>query len=202
MPSALQRSRRPKTAERYPRCDSRRSRRRFFNGAAVRRRRATLPAAAVRERTCAFARSGRVQRRPPSEDGGEAPAGIGSARVIDVASTEPPSEDGGEAGVLQRTASHPGTSFNGAAVRRRRREHEIWRSTSTRQQLQRSRRPKTAERAPRHSNGAAVSGGESGVGFNGAAVRRRRRAKTHVYHEIVIVPSEDGGEAATRISAA
>src|SRR6185437_4849984 len=67
-------------------------------------------------------------------------------RLVAGASTEPPSEDGGE------------LSFASA-------------SSPSRRSLQRSRRPKTAESRRRRP-----IGGRASACFNGAAVRRRRRA--------------------------
>src|SRR6185437_7500787 len=110
---ALQRSRRPKTAESLRSRSSRRRRRPCFNGAAVRRRRRGHPGAS--ERGCRRVAS----TEPPSEDGGELGAGLGVDERSD-ASTEPPSEDGGEA-AGGRCAAAPTCA------------------------LQRSRRPKTAE---------------------------------------------------------
>jgi len=112
-----------------------------------------------------------------------------------VASTEPPSEDGGENGRLHR-GHREARRFNGAAVRRRRRAvtdrglsldlgasteppsedggevGRLVRITMHLAALQRSRRPKTAE-----SLGCARRGRLGRGSFNGAAVRRRRRAR-------------------------
>src|SRR6185437_11250224 len=91
-----------------------------------------------------------------------------------VASTEPPSEDGGEPRDLM-TAERP----RGA--------------------LQRSRRPKTAERLSIPSARPLLR-----ASFNGAAVRRRRRGDEvqsvagPVAPASTEPPSEDGGEGAHR----
>ena len=137
----LQRSRRPKTAESSRHARRARRAQRRFNGAAVRRRR-------------------RVEAR------------LRSVAVRSHASTEPPSEDGGELAAASSTDRAGSRRFNGAAVRRRRRAAPRPRASSSgSSQLQRSRRPKTAERLSRSS----------------AEVLGDRHASTEP-------PSEDGGE--------
>ena len=184
----LQRSRRPKTAEsplgmklsNYSLVSLQRSRRPKTAESRTSRPRSSPPSRLQRSRRPKTAE--RSRRRPVS---------CASA----PASTEPPSEDGGE-GRLRSTRATPTRGFNGAAVRRRRRDWAAVR-VSTRiicfngaavrrrrregstaparpasPMLQRSRRPKTAESCVGSDAMAAVPDS-----FNGAAVRRRRRGE-------------------------
>ena len=148
---------------------------------------------------CASARPARRFNGAAVRRGGEPSIVARVVRGLWVASTEPPSEDGGESARAAIRRPPPASCFNGAAVRRRRRARrrhvlcawtpllqrsrrpktaESRRTRSggdARRVLQRSRRPKTAERPERR----AADRARVAHRFNGAAVRRRRRAACH-----------------------
>jgi len=135
----LQRSRRPKTAERAHDHGAAERRTRCFNGAAVRRRRRVHPDFGEDKRRTVLQRSrrpktaerrGRHQGRrrghqastePPSEDGGELASGAGalSARIMLQRSRRPKTAERSQP---CRGVALDAHRFNGAAVRRRRRE--------------------------------------------------------------------------------
>ena len=182
----LQRSRRPKTAERPPggsplgRWSPR------FNGAAVRRRRRVI---------AGIDRAGEVRvasTEPPSEDGGEQ-SRRSAPRAHRPASTEPPSEDGGEEPATRRPLPDPNASTEPPSEDGGETELQVMNPVAL-DLLQRSRRPKTAERfeagklrerlSKASTEPPSEDGGEATrrslslrrpVRFNGAAVRRRRR---------------------------
>ena len=135
----------------------------------------------------------RASMGPPFEDGGETPTTSRHGNPTG-ASMGPPFENGGEARAKVRAGPKKRAS-NGAAVRKRRRANRVM-ATDSNAELQWGRRSKTAESSGRgmgagHRELAASmgppfeDGGGQGVPvlqipraarFNGAAVRRRRRA--------------------------
>ena len=140
--SPLQRSRRPKTAESARRLRAHPTGAGRFNGAAVRRRRRGPRPSTDRHLVVA------ASTEPPSEDGGESRARPrawrgASARSFNGAAVR--RRRRGELGghVLAMRSRR----FNGAAVRRRRREAGACVHCGAALPLQRSRRPKTAESA-------------------------------------------------------
>ena len=187
----LQRSRHPKTAERPIRPSSFAPSCNRFNGAAIRRRRrAWVPKGAPLPIPGA-------STEPPSEDGGELRVRRGNLARRDGASTEPPSEDGGEQRPQGRKRRGP-QGFNGAAIRRRRRAADHGTADQLFGELQRSRHPKTAERA-----------GALAVVRGLGALQRSRHPKTaerarfsplRPWHPKASTepPSEDGGERVLR----
>ena len=160
-----------------------------FNGAAIRRRRrAVLPPSSHQLATRFNGAAIRRRRR--------ASCSCSTIATHQSASTEPPSEDGGELVELDKAWSrcfalqrsrHPKTA--------ERWPQEAWCDKTT--ALQRSRHPKTAE-----SHGDVRYLDDRVAGFNGAAIRRRRRASTAAFERIgernasTEPPSEDGGETA------
>src|SRR6185437_431969 len=94
----LQRSRRPKTAESLAGASGECHVSAGFNGAAVRRRRRAVPGREQRDVIVALQRS----RRPKTAESDRLP---GRQRLGRRASTEPPSEDGGEQCPQERSAS-------------------------------------------------------------------------------------------------
>ena len=157
----LQRSRRPKTAESRRHAEGAQSRsavRARFNGAAVRRRRRGAPTPERPYLAGTLQRS----RRPKTA---ESPVERAVTARHGRRSTEPPSEDGGER-LRRRSVGAPSAA-----------------------KLQRSRRPKTAESCVAWPTARFFC-------FNGAAVRRRRRVVTQNRREIISL--ETGLRAPTR----
>ena len=187
----LQRSRRPKTAESGARVPRRPIRWRGFNGAAVRRRRRAGRA------THNGPPNVQASTEPPSEDGGE--GGRYSRPCTRTGRFNGAAVRRRRRGLAGPRSGARSPCFNGAAVRRRRRAppragrrrrgtsasteppsedggegSRLWIGRILDNLLQRSRRPKTAESSRPCSRGSPRDR------FNGAAVRRRRRAELHV----------------------
>jgi len=188
----LQRSRRPKTAERGGTTAGLRGKRCASteppseDGGEILRlgapslsapklQRSRRPKTAERIWLLALTRQSRPLQRSRRPKTAESTTGVLLIRLLRRASTEPPSEDGGEFTSLA-TSFFSAFCFNGAAVRRRRRE------------------------------GGRNQSAEVSTGFNGAAVRRRRRvgggAQKAESRRVASTepPSEDGGETESRPS--